>query len=91
MLNLAGNKDYDPKLPWAFRITENRVIVADLFTYVDNQRCTGDTKYICWMDLQRLARYMPYLGLKYVARNRREVGDKGEIGEIGEKGEVSEK
>ena len=43
MLNLPGNKDYDPKLPWVYKITKDGVIAADLFTYMYNQRCTGDT------------------------------------------------
>ena len=74
VLNLPGNKDYDPKLPWVYRITEGGVIAADLFTYVDDQRCTGNNRLICWMALQKVLGCMSYLGLQSAARKRREVG-----------------
>ena len=74
MLNLPGNKEYDPKRPWVYTITKEGVIAADLFTYVDDQRCTGNTKAICWMALQRVAGCMSYLGLQSAARKRRKVG-----------------
>ena len=51
VLNLPGNQDYDPKLPWVYRITESGVIAADIFTCVNDQRCTGSTRFICWMAL----------------------------------------
>ena len=41
---------------------------------MDDQRCTGDTRVICWGALQRVAGCMSYLGLQSAARKRREVG-----------------
>ena len=64
VFNLPGNNDYDPRLPLVYRVTENGVIAADLFTYVDDQRCTSNTRFICRMALQRVAGCMSYLGLQ---------------------------
>ena len=74
VFNLPGNKMYDPKLPWIYRITHDGKIAADLFTYVDDQRCTGGTQSICWCALQKVAGCMSFLGLQSAARKRREVG-----------------
>ena len=74
VLNLPGNTTYDPKLPWIYRITKTGEIAADLFTYVDDQRCTGATQSICWCALQKVASCMSYLGLQTAARKSREVG-----------------
>ena len=40
VFNLPGNETYDPKLPWVYRVAKTGEIAADLFTYVDDQRCT---------------------------------------------------
>ena len=74
VFNLPGNIMYDPKLPWIYRITHDGNIAADLFTYVDDQRCTGGTQSICWCALQKVAGCMSFLGLQSAARKRREVG-----------------
>ena len=68
IFNLPENKDYDPKLPWVYRITKTGEIAADLFIYVDDQRCTGSIRLICWEVLQRVAGCKSYLGLKLAAR-----------------------
>ena len=35
-LNLPGNSDYDPRLPWIFKKRMDGLIAADLHTYVDD-------------------------------------------------------
>ena len=44
MLNLPGNKEYDPRLSWVYKVNKEGDITTDLFTYVDDQICTGNTR-----------------------------------------------
>ncbi len=74
VLNLPGDKNYNPKLPWVYKVTKEGEIAADLYTYVDDQRCTGSTELKCWSALQRVTGIISHLGLQSAARKRREVG-----------------
>jgi hypothetical protein len=40
-LNLPGNLDYNPNLPWVSKEREDGKIAADLFTFVGDLRPTG--------------------------------------------------
>ena len=50
-------------------------IAVDFFTYVDNQRFTGDTQLKYWSVLQIVTGYMSYFGLQFSTRKSRKVGD----------------
>jgi hypothetical protein len=44
-LNLPGNNDYDPSLPWFFKVGADGTLAADFFLYDhDNNQATGNTK-----------------------------------------------
>jgi hypothetical protein len=43
-LNLPGDLDYDPNVPWVSKVRADGRIAADLFTFVDDVRPTGPGK-----------------------------------------------
>jgi hypothetical protein len=47
-LNLPGDKNYDPSLPWVSKVRKDGKIAADLFTFVDDLRPTGPGRRECW-------------------------------------------
>jgi hypothetical protein len=47
-------------------------VVADLFTYVDDQRCTGPTELECWDACRKIGSSNTFLGIQDASRKRRE-------------------
>ena len=51
-LNLPGQKDYDPSLPWVSKVRREEdgtwVIAADCKTFVDDNRHAGPNEKDCW-------------------------------------------
>jgi hypothetical protein len=43
-LNLPGDEEYDPNMPWVSKVRADGNIAADLFTFVDDLRPTGPGK-----------------------------------------------
>jgi hypothetical protein len=67
-LNLPGNRDYDPNIPWVSKLRKDGKIVADLFTFVDDLRSTGPGDKACWQAAQRAASTLNWLGLQDAKR-----------------------
>jgi hypothetical protein len=72
ILNLPGNQDYDPNLPWVSKVRADGRIAADLFTFVDDLRPAGPGKKEAWMAARRAFSILNWLGLQEAARKRRD-------------------
>jgi hypothetical protein len=47
-MNLPGDPEYDPTLPWVFKSKSDGSLAADVHVYVDDIRCNGQTEVECW-------------------------------------------
>jgi hypothetical protein len=70
-MNLPGDVDYDPTLPWVFKAKKDGSLAADVHVYVDDIRCSGQTELECWRASQRVSSVLASLGLQDAARKRR--------------------
>ena len=70
-LNLPGDSDYDPSLPWIRKIRGNGDIAADVHPYVDDLRETAPTEEEAWLAASKMAKGAAYYGLQDAARKRR--------------------
>jgi hypothetical protein len=71
-LNLPGYPDYGPALPWVSKVRlEDGKIAADLFTYVDDVRVTGNLARECDAATRRAASTVNGLGVQDAPRKRR--------------------
>ena len=72
ILNLIGNKGYDPSLPNVFKWnkTANR-IAGDILAYVDNLRVTGWSYEHAWQIARQTAARLQHLGIQDSVRKRR--------------------
>jgi hypothetical protein len=71
-LNLPGNKEYDPNLPWVRKVRlEDGGIAADLFIFVDDLRPTGLSRKEAWQAARRAASKLNYLGIQDAPRKQR--------------------
>ena len=48
VLNLPGDKSYDPTRPWVFKMREDGNIAVDFFIYIDDERPTAPTEEEGW-------------------------------------------
>jgi hypothetical protein len=72
-LNLPGQRDYDPSLPWVSKVRkEDGRIARNLFSFVDDLRPTSTSKKEGWKAAQRAASILSYLGLQDASRKRRD-------------------
>jgi hypothetical protein len=71
-LNLPGDLDYDPNLPWVSKVREDGRIAANLFTFVDDLRPTGPGKKNCWRAARRAGSVLSWLGIQDASRKRRD-------------------
>jgi len=71
-LNIPGQADYNPALPWVykFRYSDSK-IASDFFVYVDDVRTTGSSEEDCWVCSRAVASRYSYLGLQDASRKRR--------------------
>jgi hypothetical protein len=74
-LNLPGQAEYDPSLPWVSKVKEEdnlsgSILAADLFTFVDDLRPTGSNKKESWQAGQQAA---SILNLSRYPRRRKET------------------
>ena len=70
-LNLPGDADYDPSVPWISKIRDNGEIAADVHPYVDDLRETAPTEEEAWAAASKMAKGAAYFGLQDAARKRR--------------------
>ena len=72
VLNLPGDKDYDPALPWVYRFNSVTKQMANFFgTYIDDIRTGGPSEEDCHRTSRRVASIINYLGMQDAARKRR--------------------
>jgi hypothetical protein len=72
-LNLPGNVDYDPNLPWVSKMRLDGKIAADLFIFVDDLTPTGPGRKLSWQAARRAASLLNWLGIQDAARKRRDA------------------
>jgi hypothetical protein len=70
--NYPGTDSYDPTTAWLSKVREDGEVAADLFTYVDDQRCTGPSEMECWDACRKIGSTNTYLGIQDASRKRRE-------------------
>jgi hypothetical protein len=70
-MNLPGDPEYDPTLPWVFKAKEDGSIAPDVHVYVYDIRCSGRTQSECLRASQRVSSVLASLGLQDAARKRR--------------------
>jgi hypothetical protein len=75
-MNLPGDAEYDPTLPWVFKARKDGSMAADVHVYVDDIRCSGQTELECWRASQRVSSVLASLGLQDAARKRRPPSQK---------------
>ena len=71
-LNLPGDAEYDPSLPWISKIRSNGDIAADVHPYVDDLRETAPSEDEAWKAASKMAKGASYFGLQDAARKRRD-------------------
>jgi hypothetical protein len=72
-MNLPGSPDYNPSLPWVYKVRKDGTPAADFFFYVDDNRTTGNTEREAWMAARRVASVCSYLGIQDASRKRRKA------------------
>ena len=76
-LNLPGQDDYEPSLPWVSKVKiledGSTVLAADLHTFMDDLRPCGSTKEESWRAGCRAASKINWLGAQDAARKRRDA------------------
>jgi hypothetical protein len=75
-LNLPGDRNYDPSLPWVSKVKADGRIAADLFTFVDDLRPTGPGRRDCWRAARRAASILNSLGIQDAPQKRRDSSPK---------------
>ena len=72
ILNLIGNKDYNPAFPEVYKWDErSKRIAGDLISYIDDLRAIGFSMEQAWLIARRVASYLQYLRIQDAARKRR--------------------
>jgi hypothetical protein len=72
VLNLPGDEDYDPSMPWVYKVRCNDGrIAADLFIFVDDLRPTGPSRKDAWLAARQAASKLNFLGIQDAPRKRR--------------------
>ena len=62
--NLPFNWDYDPSLPWVFKVWEDRATACEIYVYVHDARITGFSRIECWKDAPLFAKTQVFLGIQ---------------------------
>jgi len=72
ILNLPGDKFYDPERPWVYRFNSVTKQMANFFgTYIDDIRTGGPSEEDCHATSHRVASIINYLGMQDAPRKRR--------------------
>ena len=71
-LNLPGDAEYNPKMPWVYKWDEkNACLASDFGCYIDDIRGMGGSERACRQATRRVASNINYLGQQDAARKRR--------------------
>jgi hypothetical protein len=71
ILNLPGSIDYNPTKPWVYKVREDDVMAADLFTYCDDLRPTAPSEEECWDGAHQVCCRLTWFGIQDAPRKRR--------------------
>ena len=71
-LNLPGREGYNPRLPWVSKVRLDKLIVCNVYIYVDDGWITGPTKLETWAVARRLCSVISSLGIQDATRKRTE-------------------
>lgn len=69
--NYPGSPDYDPSLPWIFKVRGDGSLAADLQQYVDDLRENAPTRELAWQASARVAKIGGWLGVQIAPRKKR--------------------
>jgi hypothetical protein len=72
-LNLPGDPNYNPSLPWVYKVREDGTPATDFFFYMDDNRTTGNTQKEAWQAARRVASVCRHLGIQDASRKRRKA------------------
>jgi hypothetical protein len=72
-MNLPGDTNYDPSLPWVYKVRKDGTPAADFFFYVDDNRTTGNSQLEAWKAARRVASVCSHLGIQDASRKRRKA------------------
>jgi hypothetical protein len=70
VLNLPFNWEYNPDLPWVFKVREDGDIACEVYCYVDDGKIIGRDKIECWRAAATFSKMLAYLGIQDAARKR---------------------
>ena len=71
-MNLPGDTDYDPTMPWVYKWDErNNRLASHFCCYIDDIRGMGGTEGVCRKATRRVASWINYLGQQDAPRKRR--------------------
>ena len=71
-LNLPGDDEYDPTMPWVYKWDEcNGCLASHFACYIDDIRGMGCSEYACRNATRRVASEINYLGQQDAPRKRR--------------------
>ena len=72
VMNLPGEKTYDPSMPWVYKWDDiDERLASDFICYIDDIRGIGGTERVCRKTTRRVASYVNYLGQQDAPRKRR--------------------
>jgi hypothetical protein len=71
VINAPGSQDYNPRLPWIFKVRADGLIAADMHTYIDDNRVTANDAEEAWRASSQIAKTCSSLGMQDAARKRR--------------------
>lgn len=70
VLNLPGDPDYDPSLPWVMKVRRDGHLASEVYIYVDDGKFTGWNRLECWRAVQRFSKVLSWLGIQDAFRKR---------------------
>ena len=70
VLNLPGDPDYDPTLPWVMKVRKDGHLASEVYIYVDDGKFTGWNRLECWRAVQRFSKVLSWLGIQDAFRKR---------------------
>lgn len=69
VLNLPGNPNFDPRLPWVMKWDKVRNnITGECSTFVDDGNCSGETSEHAWCVQRKFTTGMQYRGVQHATR-----------------------
>ena len=80
--SLPGNKDNHPYISRLFSIYFNGHVAREIICYLDDYKRSGDSEIECWEILERVGKWLFYLGIQVASRKRRKVVSQTKVDKI---------